>query len=333
MTGYPRIWVGSSAFVRRLSFTRQLCSLQARAQIRRAFWRYWVADVVMGLGSYALHYLLRLLPFDACSGFGAALGLLVGRLRGSHRPDLPARAVFARLQPRTRGKSDLDVAMKRMCANIGRVYAEYNVLDLLWSAGRITVTGQEHLAACRDRNCPIIVFGVHLTSWEVIGATLLGLGYNVYTLYRPAGNRFQDRIVVAVRLRGGAKLIPPGPRGARQAYRVLIERCGLFLTWVDEQTDGNARVPAFGREIRRDGNLAAMIRLANLTGAQAIPAYVERQRGAHFHTTFGAPVRLLRGGDETAAHLANLRNLDAVISSIILPRLEDWWMLPGIRFN
>ena len=29
-----------------------------------------------------------------------------------------------------------------MCENIGRVYAEYNILDLLWSAGRITVTGQ-----------------------------------------------------------------------------------------------------------------------------------------------------------------------------------------------
>jgi len=332
-SGDPRTWIEPFVFGRGLSFIRQLCSLLARAQTRRALWQYWVADVAMGLATYAVHYPLRLLPLDACSAIGGGLGLLVGWFRRSHVPQLRARASFARLHPRRAGKRDLDAAMKRMCANIGRVYAEYNILDLLWSAGRITVTGQEHLAACRDGNRPIIVFGVHLTSWEVIGATLLGLGYDVYTLYRPAGNRFQDRIVVAVRMRGGAKLIPPGPRGARQAYRVLVDRCGLFLTWVDERTDGNARVPAFGRQIRRDGNLAAMIRLANLTGAQAIPAYVERQRGARFHTTFGAPVRFLQGGDESTAHLANLRNLDALISSIILPRLEDWWMLPGLRFD
>jgi len=223
--------------------------------------------------------------------------------------------------------------MKRMCDNIGRVYAEYNILDLLWSAGRITVTGQEHLADCRRRNHPILVFGVHLTSWEVIGATLLGLGYEVYTLYRPARNRFQDRIVVTVRLRGGAKLVSPGPLGARQAYRILSERRGVFLTWADEAIDGSARVPTFSRPIYEHGNLAAVVRLARATGAQPIPAYVERRGGARFHTTFGAPVELIRGEDPKAALIANLRHLDAIISPIIFRRLEEWWMLPGLRLE
>jgi transposase-like protein len=109
--------------------------------------------------------------------------------------------------------------MNRMCANIGRVYAEYSVLDLLWAAGRITVSGDEHLAVCRDCHRPIIVFGVHLSTWKVIGAALVGLGYNVCTLYKPARNRFQDRIANGVRQRAGAELLPPGPHGARQAYR------------------------------------------------------------------------------------------------------------------
>jgi lauroyl/myristoyl acyltransferase len=329
MTGRARTWVGSSFLERCVLILRQL----ADGPKRRALWRYWVIDVAVGTGSYALHYGLRLLPFDACSAIGGGLGLVVGRFRGALRPDLPARSTFARLRPANEGRGDLDTAMKRMCANIGRVYAEYNILDLLWSAGRITVTGQEHLAACRDRDRPILVFGVHLSSWEVIGATLLGLGYDVYTLYRPAGNRFQDRIVVAVRVRGGARLVPPGPHGARQAYRVLSARHGVFLTWVDEAIHGSARVPAFGRPIHQHGNLSAVIRLARATGAQPIPAYVERQGGARFHTTFGPPVELVRGEDEKAALRANLQRLDELISPIILPRLEDWWMLPGIRFD
>ncbi len=300
---------------------------------RRAFWRYWVADVAMGAGSYALHYGLRLLPFAACSAVGGGLGVLVGWLRGSWRPDAPPRAAFAQLRPESAGKQALDHAMMRMCANIGRVHAEYNILDLLWAGGRIAVSGAEHLAACQERAQPILVFGVHLASWEVIGAALLGLGYDVYTLYRPARNRFQDHIVVRVRLRGGAKLIPPGPQGVRQAYRILVERRGVFLTWADARKEGSAPVPAFGRPMEQHGNLSAVLRLARATGAQPIPAYVERQTGARFHTIFGPPVELIRGEDEKAVLLANLRNVDELLESIIVPRLDQWWMLPYLRFD
>jgi hypothetical protein len=54
-------------------------------------------------------------------------------MRGSWRADAPPRAVFARLRPESIGKQALDHAMMRMCANIGRAYAEFNILDLLWA--------------------------------------------------------------------------------------------------------------------------------------------------------------------------------------------------------
>lgn len=325
----------SPAVVRRVALLlRQLADPAAR----RSFWRYWVADVSMGAGSYALHYGLRLLPFRASSAIGGALGVLVGWMRGSWRADAPPRAVFARLRPESAEKHALDHAMMRMCANIGRAYAEFNILDLLWAGGRITVTGAEHLAACREHDQPILVFGVHLTSWEVIGAALIGLGYEVHTLYRPAKNRFQDRIVVAVRTgqrvkKSGAKMIPPGPAGARQAYRVLVERRGVFLTWADARKNGLAPVPAFGRPLREDSNLSAILRLARAAGAQLIPAFVERQRGTRFHTIFGTPVELVRGEDEKTDFKTNLRHLDELLESIIVPRLDQWWMLPYLRFD
>jgi len=286
-----------------------------------------------GVVSYALYYGLRLLPLDTCSALGGGLGLIVGRWRGINRPDTHARQTFARLRPESAGKADLDAAMNRMCANIGRVSTEYSVLDLLWAADRITVSGHEHLSNCRRLGRPVIVFGVHLSNWEVIGAALLGLGYAVCTLYKPTSNRFQDRIANAVRLRGGAELVPPGPRGARQAYRALTDRRCLFLTWVDEAIDGCIRAPAFGRPISRRGNLAAMVRLARVTGAETIPAFVERQSGARFLTTFGPPVELVQAEDEKTALLANLQRLDGLISSIIVPRLEYWRMLPAFRFD
>jgi KDO2-lipid IV(A) lauroyltransferase len=76
-----------------------------------------------------------------------------------------------------------------------------------------------------------------------------------------------------------------------------------------------------------------MVRLARATGAELIPAFVERQSGARFHTTFGPPIELLRAEDEKTALAANLQRLDELISSIILPRLEYWRMLPTFRFD
>jgi lauroyl/myristoyl acyltransferase len=76
-----------------------------------------------------------------------------------------------------------------------------------------------------------------------------------------------------------------------------------------------------------------MVRLARPTGALPIPAFVERQRGARFHTTFGPPVELVQAEDEKTALLANLQRLDELISSIILPRLEYWRMLPTFRLD
>jgi hypothetical protein len=40
-----------------------------------------------------------------------------------------------------------------------------------------------------------------------------------------------------------------------------------------------------------------------------------------------------RNEDEKTALLANLRRLGELISSIILPRLEYWRMLPSFRFD
>jgi Kdo2-lipid IVA lauroyltransferase/acyltransferase len=334
MANQAETWCNPAFFRRAARLLRRLSDPAAG----RSFWQYWVADVAMGAGSYALHYGLRLLPFAASSAIGGALGVLVGWMRGSWRADAPPRAVFARLRPESAEKRALDHAMTRMCANIGRAYAEFNILDLLWAGRRITVTGAEHLAACRERNQPILVFGVHLASWEVIGAALIGLGYEIYTLYRPAKNRFQDRIVVAVRTgervkKSGAKMIPPGPVGARQAYRVLVERRGVFLTWADARKPDVVPVPAFGRPLRQDSNLSAVLRLARATGAKLIPAFVERRRGGRFHTTFGRPVELIRSQDDKADFITNLRRLDELLESIIVARLDQWWMLPYLRFD
>ena len=50
---------------------------------------------------------------------------------------------------------------------------EFSVLDRLWREGRIAVEGGEHLLAARAAGKPVIVMGLHVNNWEVIGPALM----------------------------------------------------------------------------------------------------------------------------------------------------------------
>jgi Bacterial lipid A biosynthesis acyltransferase len=207
-------------------------------------------DVASGVVSYMAYYGLRLLPFYTF------------------------RAAQVREHRKCRSRRRNEPHVRQHWSRVHRILHPRPFMG----GG----SGHEHLAVCRERDRPTIVFGVHLSNWEVVGAALLGLGYGVCTLYKPTRNRFQDRIANAVRLRGGAELVPPGPRGARRAYRALTDRRCVFLTWVDEAIDGSIRAPAFGRPMHRRGNLAAMVRLARSTGSRSPP--LSSANGAHVST-------------------------------------------------
>jgi hypothetical protein len=135
MSDPRRTWVGSPIPERTLLLLQQLPSLLADRRTRRALLRYFVTDVGVGLVNRALYHGLRLLPFDTSSAIGGGLGLIVGRWRGISQSDACARETLVRLRPESTAKVNVDVAMNRMYINIGRVFAEYTILDLLMGGG------------------------------------------------------------------------------------------------------------------------------------------------------------------------------------------------------
>src|SRR5260221_5367911 len=138
---------------------------------RRAWRRYWLVDPCFGVMDYALHYGMGCGPIALCSAIGGALGVLAGRYRfraWSQR----ARDNIKRLKPEVAAASGRDAAVERMWDQIGRVMAEFSVLNRLWSAGRVTVSGGEHVTAARAAGRPVLVIGLHLANCEGIGPTL-----------------------------------------------------------------------------------------------------------------------------------------------------------------
>ncbi len=301
-------------------------ALKAGGADRRHWLRYWLADPVGGLGDLAIHHGLRICPIDVASAVGGYLGRRTGRGRLAHK-SRHARDLLGQLRP---GLDDaaLDDAITAMWDGIGRAYTEFSVLDRLAPSGRVAVEGLQNLDLARAAGGPILVIGVHLGNWELLGPVLAAEGMAPSVIYQPPRSRFRHAIARASRQRAGLRPLPPGSRGGAAAMR-LLKQGGCLLMGIDEHVDGRVHGPVPGRKLVREGNIVTAVRLALATGAVVLPAWCRRTAGAHFRVRIEAPVVLAAAPGRrpsAAASGAGVEALDAVFRTILTENLDQWFM-------
>lgn len=294
--------------------------------------RYWLRDPLLGGLDFALHHAARMLPTRWCSAIGGRLGILNARYR-YQRVRERAQLVYLRLLGDRATPRDAEAAIMRLFDNVGRVMLEFSVLDRLWADGHIAVAGEEHLLAARGAHKPVIVMGLHLANWEVIGPSLIGLGQRGFKfIYQPPRSRFEHQLARVARQRYGAIMLRPGVTAARIARRLLVEDRGILLIYGDDERNGRIGAPLFGRPIPPRANLPTIVRLAWASGAVVIPVYAERLPGARFRVTYLPPVELIPEGEDVPARLIdNVHRLDRILTPLVLARLDQWYMLLEYR--
>lgn len=303
-----------------------------------------MADPLAGARLFLAHELLRLLPTGAASAVGGWLAPRVGP-RLHPRVDGRIRAGIRALRPDlAKDDAALVAAATRAWSSVGRSYAEFSVEDRVWTEGRVRVEGEEHLLAVGAQDRPLIVVGVHTGNWELLPITVAWLGRPVVSVYQPPRNRFEDRIAERSRRRAeraahahspntSLQLVAPSPTAGFELLRAI--RAGRTLAiFGDESVRGRVRTPAFGREPQVDNNFSRVARLARLTGAAVVPAYVVREPGrARYVVRFLPPV-LMRATDHAAADVrVNAAALDAVLTIPVLEHLDQWYMLIDLHLQ
>ena len=300
---------------------------------QRAAWRrYWIDDTISGVLSTLTHWLFKLLPVDACSAVGAWIGQELGRRRYRVATQR-ARDNYARLRPDVTDPAEVAAAVVRMWRNAGRSMVEFSVMRRLHRGDRVAVVGAEHLAAARATHRPRIFLLLHLGAWELVGPMLLREGEHGRHVYQPPTNRFERRIAEQVRRPFRHLMISPGTGEVREAVRALNRDKGGIILGIDEYIRGRVQAPAFGREISPDANLVSAARLALMSDAVLLPAYVLRTRGAHFALHIGAPFEPVRTGDRAADLAATVAAIDGAITPIVAANLDQWFMLHHLRFD
>jgi KDO2-lipid IV(A) lauroyltransferase len=286
------------------------------------------------LRDISLYRVMRALPVSLVSRIGASLGQILGR-RTHPAAAARAAATIRLLRPDlARDPRTLEAAQTRLWANVGRVYAEFCVLDKIVRERRATVGDPGIFDAVLADGRPVIVPFAHLGNWETITSQIVDRAPGrLAALANPLPqNRVQAHIASLQRGQQGFTVMTIDGSVWRRAMRHLEQPGSILMVAADEQVDGRVSAPAFGRALDSRVNLAKIARMAARTGAIILPLYSERLGGARFVTRVLPPLefpqRLKPSPEE---HLQRVARLDALFAPVVLRLIDQWFGLIEYR--
>jgi KDO2-lipid IV(A) lauroyltransferase len=286
------------------------------------------------LRDISLYRAMRSLPVALVSRIGASLGQILGR-RMHPEAGTRAAASIRLLRPDlARDPPTLEAAQTRLWANVGRVYAEFCVLDKIVRERRATIGDPGTLDAVLADGRPVIVAFAHLGNWETITSQIVDRAPGrLAALANPLPpNRVQAHIAALQRGRQGFTVMTTDGNVWRRAMRHLERPGGILMVAADEQVEGRVSAPSFGRALDSRVNLAKIVRMAARTGAIILPLYSERRAGARFATQVLPPLefpRKLKLSPEE--HQQRVAHLDALFAPVVLRLIDQWFGLIEYR--
>lgn len=277
-----------------------------------------------------IYRVMRALPVSAVSRLGASLGLYLGR-RAHPEADARVAAAIKLLRPDLAPNSRaLEAAQSRLWSNVGRLYAEFSVLDKIAPEGRVTIDDPQTLDAVLGDGRPVIIAYVHLGNWEASAAHISRRvpGRLCALADPPPANRVRAQIAASQRGKCPAKVLTINSMVWRQAMNHLEQPGGILFISVDENNGAGVLVPSFGRAPDYEGNLGKIVRIAARTGAIILPIYSERLAGATFRTNILRPVEFAQRRDVSAEeHLQCAQGIDSLFTPVVLRLIDQWFGL------
>jgi len=295
---------------------------------------YWLKQPVEGRINQISHTLFRFIACDLGSGLAGRLSRLAC---WRYRNRIFAKRISRNLQVLAPQLCNTparhQTALLSWWNNIGRTIAEFSVVNALWPKGRITLEGEENLAAARAQGGPLIFVSMHLSTWEaVFAASQQGIAPPNIGPFQPEPSRFTNRIVYGSRKRRNHYIFPPGQRSAFRLQRLLSGGGAASMTiFIDEVRDFQIHLPLFGRPPPDKGNAFVAVKLANSTGGTLLPVYLKRTRGARFKLVVLPPLAKVNAADRPYPLAATIMKFNDIFEPLVIENVEHWYMLGELR--
>jgi KDO2-lipid IV(A) lauroyltransferase len=264
--------------------------------------------------------IMRLLPFSVASNLGGFLARSIGpSLKKSDIARENLRAAFPELSD-----IKIEALVREVWDTLGRAAFEFAIMDRLLKdpdRARIEVEGKEHLDAALASGKPVLFYGAHLGSWELMPVSAALLSFTCHIFYRAPNNPLLLKLFTNRKAQG--ELIPKGAAGAKRAFALMKKGENLGIL-VDQKLNDGIKVPFFGRDAMTSTVLAEF---ALRFDAPMIPIRCTRLPGVRFKLAYGAPLEVPKSGERKDDVKAIMTAVNAQMESWIRENPGQWLWL------
>jgi KDO2-lipid IV(A) lauroyltransferase len=262
---------------------------------------------------------MRLLPVDLVSDFGAGLFGGVGPLTGANRTVL--RNLGIAFPEAT--EAEISRLQKAQWREAGRFFAEFPIVDrIARDPSRLEVVNRERLLVLAQGGEAAVLISGHFSNFEIMAAAIVQAGVRCQVTYRAANNPYFDLRVRQSRARYGVQLFAPkGTEGAREMMRAFGRGESVALL-NDQKFNGGVAAPFFGVTAHTAPGPATF---ALKFGIPLLPMSVQRVRKARFRVIVHEPIVLEDTGDRNADIEAGVRRINAFMEERVRERPTEWF--------
>ncbi|HRE19870.1 MAG TPA: hypothetical protein PKW21_02400 [Rhabdaerophilum sp.] len=265
--------------------------------------------------------LIRFLPTEWASAIGS---YGIRKNAWSSRPEtIEGARRNLRIHRPEASDAEIDAMVDEFLDGVGRVAAEFAVIQRFLDEGRVEATGLDAFKSVSAEK-PMIALCVHTGNWEVFAPVCQRAGIKLNSIIAPPENGFERMVIDKVRRAFGVNPILPDLGGIREAMRVL-RAGGVVSMFPDEARNGRSMGPLFGRAPHDQGNLAIAAKLARKTGAALAVGHCRRVGACRFVLTVEAPFEMPER--EAPDLLADVAFLNGHIEPIIQRNIPRWYFL------
>jgi len=282
----------------------------------------------------------RKLEFVAVRALIALMGLLPRRLARHIGATIGALAFVFLARLRRVGFRNLEIAFPSLgnAERVAILRSEYRNLGWLLAefcqmrkytpentSGFLRYDGLRHYLNARETGQGVLVLTGHLGAWELSSFYHSLMGYPMSMVIRRLDNELVDRLVNGVRCLHGNKVVHKDDfaRGLISAMR-NGETVGILMDTNMTPPQG-LFVDFFGRQAC---TASGMARVALKTGAVVLPGFLLWEDATKSYVLhFGAPLELIRSGDNEADIAANTALFTKVLEDYIHRYPGQWLWL------
>ena len=265
----------------------------------------WLTDLALRLVIGAM----LVLPYRwRVPAMGGVMRRIIGPAAGYDRRSLEhLKMIYPRMTA-----SERQHVTQGVLDNMGRTFIEnYSTRKFLSRMENAPIDGPGVNAmerAAKQGRAVILVTG-HFGNYEAPRAALVGRGFQVGGLYRPARNKFFNRHYARTMHAFGGPVFEQGTRGTAGFVRHL-KKGGWLVLLFDQHVSEGIALPFLGRPAATATSAA---QLALRYDALLIPFYgIRKQNGLDFEIVFEAPIQ--PSNEETMTRLMN-ESLEARIAA------------------